>query len=53
MNALDRSYGYCADCHSSSYDAGTITLDIVEAKTKRWCGAAGRKVASSGSTTSR
>jgi len=33
VNALDRSYGYCEDCHSSIYDAGTITIDFVDAKT--------------------
>lgn len=33
VNALDRSFGYCEDCHSSIYDAGTITLDVVDAKT--------------------
>ncbi len=35
VNALDRSYGYCEDCHSSIYDAGTITLDFVDAKTNK------------------
>ncbi len=33
VNALDRSYGYCQDCHSSIYDAGTITIDFVDART--------------------
>ncbi|MEQ1728266.1 MAG: DUF4136 domain-containing protein [Vicinamibacterales bacterium] len=33
VNALDRSFGYCQDCHSSIYDAGTITLDFIDAKT--------------------
>lgn len=35
VNALDRGYGYCEECHSSIYDAGTITLDFVDAKTNR------------------
>jgi len=35
VNALDRTFGYCQDCHSSIYDAGTITLDFVDAKTNR------------------
>ena len=35
VNALDRGYGYCEDCHSSIYDAGTITIDFVDAKTNR------------------
>ena len=35
VNKLDRQYGYCDDCHSSIYDAGTITLDLVDAKTDK------------------
>ncbi len=35
VNALDRSFGYCQDCHSSIYDAGTITLDFIDAKTNK------------------
>lgn len=35
VNALDRPYGYCEDCHSSIYDAGTITLDFVDARTNK------------------
>lgn len=35
VNALDRQYGYCEDCHSSVYDAGTITIDFVDAKTNK------------------
>ncbi|MBS1818871.1 MAG: DUF4136 domain-containing protein [Acidobacteria bacterium] len=35
VNALDRPYGYCDDCHSSIYDAGTITLDFVDARTNK------------------
>jgi hypothetical protein len=33
VNALDRQYGYCEECHSSIYDAGTITIDFVDART--------------------
>ena len=35
VNALDAQYGYCEDCHSSIYDAGTITLDFVDARTNK------------------
>ena len=35
VNALDAKYGYCESCHSSIYDAGTITLDFVDARTNR------------------
>jgi hypothetical protein len=35
VNELDRPYGYCEDCHSSIYDAGTITLDFVDARTNK------------------
>jgi len=35
VNDLDYQYGYCEDCHSSVYDAGTITLDLVDARTHR------------------
>lgn len=32
---VDRKYGYCEDCTPSVFDAGTLTLDIVDARTKR------------------
>ncbi len=35
VNALDQRYGYCEDCHSSVYDAGTLTLDLVDSRTKK------------------
>jgi hypothetical protein len=35
VNALDRQYGYCEECHSSIYDAGTITIDLVDARANR------------------
>jgi len=35
VNELDYQYGYCEDCHSSVYDAGTITLDMVDARTNK------------------
>lgn len=35
VNELDRRYGYCQECRSSVYDAGTITLDLVDAHTKK------------------
>jgi uncharacterized protein DUF4136 len=31
----DEKYGYCEDCHPSVFDAGTLTLDIVDARTNR------------------
>lgn len=35
VNKLDAQYGYCEQCHSSIYDAGTITLDFVDARTNK------------------
>ena len=35
VNALDSQYGYCEECHSSVYDAGTITIDLVDSRTNR------------------
>jgi hypothetical protein len=35
VNGLDRKYGYCDSCRSSIYDAGTITLDFVDAHTNK------------------
>jgi hypothetical protein len=35
VNELDYHYGYSENSHSSVYDAGTITLDLVDARTKR------------------
>ena len=35
VNAEDRPYGYCQDCRSSVYSAGTITIDLVDASSKR------------------
>ena len=35
VNALDQQYRYCDGCHSSIYDAGTITLDFVDAATNK------------------
>jgi hypothetical protein len=35
VNALDRKFGYCEECHSSVYDAGTITIDFVDAHTNK------------------
>ena len=35
VNELDSRYGYCESCHSSLYDAGTITLDFVDSRTNR------------------
>lgn len=35
VNALDQRFGYCEECHSSVYDAGTLTLDLVDSRTKK------------------
>jgi len=35
VNELDYQYGYSENSHSSVYDAGTITLDLVDARTNR------------------
>jgi hypothetical protein len=34
-NGADRKYGYCDDCNPSVYDAGTLMLDFVDARTNR------------------
>jgi hypothetical protein len=35
VNDLDLRYGFCDDCHSSVYDAGTLTIDLVDARTNK------------------
>lgn len=35
VNALDRQYGYCDTCRPTIYDAGTITLDFVDARSNK------------------
>jgi hypothetical protein len=35
VNGADRQYGDCGDCAPSVYDAGTLTLDFVDARTNR------------------
>lgn len=32
---LDDKYGYCEDCRPSVFDAGTLTLDVVDVRTNR------------------
>jgi predicted phage gp36 major capsid-like protein len=32
---VDQKYGYCEGCVPSVFDAGTLTLDVVDARTKR------------------
>jgi hypothetical protein len=32
---VDDRYGYCEDCSPSVFDAGTLTLDLVDARTNR------------------
>ncbi|OFW05222.1 MAG: hypothetical protein A3I61_10730 [Acidobacteria bacterium RIFCSPLOWO2_02_FULL_68_18] len=46
VNEIDRKYGYCDDCQPSAYDAGTLTLDLVDARTGRlvWRGWAERSI---------
>jgi hypothetical protein len=37
VNGIDQEYGYCrtGDCRTFVYDAGTLTVDFVEARTNR------------------
>jgi len=46
VNELDRQYGYCEDCRASVYDAGTLTLDLIDVRTGRlvWRGWAERSI---------
>lgn len=46
VNTIDRKYGYCEDCRPEVYDAGTLTVDLVDARTGRlvWRGWAARSV---------
>jgi hypothetical protein len=32
---VDEKYGYCEDCGPSVFDAGTLTLDVVDARTNK------------------
>ena len=32
---VDAKYGYCEDCRPSVFDAGTLTLDVVDARTNK------------------
>jgi hypothetical protein len=32
---VDEKYGYCEDCSPSVFDAGTLTLDVVDARTNK------------------
>lgn len=43
-NGVDERYGYCEDCRPFVFDAGTLTLDVVDARTNRlvWRGWAER-----------
>ena len=34
-NGADERYGYCDDCRPSVFEAGTLTLDFVDARTNR------------------
>jgi hypothetical protein len=34
-NGADQQYGYCEDCRPSVFDAGTLTIDFVDARTNR------------------
>jgi PBP1b-binding outer membrane lipoprotein LpoB len=47
VNQIDQRYGYCEDCRPEVYDAGTLTLDMVDAGTGRivWRGWAERSIA--------
>lgn len=46
VNEIDQKYGYCEDCRPSVYDAGTLTLDLVDTRTGRlvWRGWAERSI---------
>lgn len=46
VNAIDQRYGSCEDCRAEMYDAGTLTLDLVDAGTGRlvWRGWASRSI---------
>jgi hypothetical protein len=35
VGGIDEKYGYCEDCWPSVFDAGTLTLDVVDARTNR------------------
>lgn len=43
-NGVDQRYGYCEGCRPSVFDAGTLTLDLVDTRTNRlvWRGWAER-----------
>jgi hypothetical protein len=34
-NAADRKYGYCDSCEPYVYDAGTLVIDLVDARTNK------------------
>jgi hypothetical protein len=34
-NGADEKYGYCEDCRPSVFEAGTLTIDFVDARTNR------------------
>ena len=46
VNAVDQKYGYCDECRAEVYDAGTLTLDLIDAQTGRlvWRGWAERSI---------
>lgn len=46
VNAIDQRYGYCDECRSYVYDAGTLTLDFVDTRTNKlvWRGWAERSM---------
>lgn len=46
VNEIDEKYGYCNDCQPAAYDAGTLTLDLIDASTGRlvWRGWAERSI---------
>jgi hypothetical protein len=46
VNAIDQRYGYCDECRPEVYDAGTLTLDLIDARTGRlvWRGWADRSI---------
>jgi hypothetical protein len=34
VNGVDQKYGYCTDCRAFVFEAGTLTLDLIDRRTK-------------------
>lgn len=46
VNEMDAPYGYCTDCGPAVYEAGTLTLDLIDRRTGKlvWRGWARRSI---------